>query len=802
MATHLCGLYSIGARWYYLPLVDVDAHATLLSTTSKTTLTQTYRNPPQNGHVQELRYTFPLYDGVSVVAFSCRIGDRTIVGQVKERERAKKVFAEAVARGENAALLEQLPQASDVFTTTVGNIPAGARVIIEITYLGELKHDAEVDGVRFTIPTTVMPRYGDHPVHLARGATECVSGGRAQITVDIVQDETSFIQQIKSPSHLLAVSLGTTSDAPNADPIMSKASATLSLESASLDKDFVVQVVAKNSGFPTAMLETHPTIPNQQALMVTLVPKFSLPPERPELVFLVDRSGSMVGTRISLVKSAMKVFLKSIPIGVKFNICSFGSSFSYLWRESQAYTQSTLDEAIQHVDSMQANFGGTEMYQPIEATLKQRFKDLPLEIMLLTDGEIWDQERLFKLLNNSVSNSVAPIRVFTLGIGNGVSHSLIEGIAKAGNGFSQSVGEEEKMGSKLVRMLKGALSPHVTDYTLEVKYADEDAMTDVGDDDFELVEKVTDSLNVRLSLAETEPPQPEEKKPISLFDTSVDLDKEAPSPADDDSGAARYSHLPPLAAPKLLQVPSVIPPLYAFNRTTVYLLMDPKCSQKRPKSVVLRGTSTHGPLELEISIQILDTPGETIHQLAAKKAISELEQGRGWMAQAKDESGELISSKNPGRFSEMVEREAVRLGVLFQVGGKWCSFVAVENEDNGEKAKVVELLSVPSNPAPTGATSDVAQVHSRSFSSSTLPRSAPRAFSSMASQTASASRKGRASPRALGYSYAAPRREPDLFGGAILMDGTSPMAFGSSVLPSVHQHQRLDVQVLDLGHQW
>ncbi|KAF9956202.1 hypothetical protein BGZ70_010019 [Mortierella alpina] len=613
MAINVCGLYFIGSKWHYLPLVDVQAHATLLSTTSRTTLTQTYLNPAQNGHVQELRYAFPLYDGVSVVAFTCRIGDRTIVGQVKERERAKKVFAEAVARGENAALLEQLPQASDVFTTTVGNVPAGAKMSTAC--------DSQ----------SPQPSCPDYPIDLARGATECVAGGRAQIIVDIIQDETSFVQQIKSPSHLLAVSLGTTSLAPSADPVMSKASATLSLESAALDKDFVVQVVAKNSGLPTASLETHPTIPNQKALMVTLVPKFSLPPERPELVFIVDRSGSMQGTRINLVKSAMKVFLKSIPVGVKFNICSFGTRFSFLWRESQAYTQSTLQEAIQHVDSIQADFGGTEMYKPIEATLRQRFKDLPLEIMLLTDGEIWDQERLFKFLNKSVFNSETPIRVFTLGIGNGVSHSLIEGVAKAGNGFSQSVGEGERMDSKVVRMLKGALSPHITDYTLEVKYADEDAMTDVGDDDFELVEKVTDSLNVKLGLAETEPLQPKEKKPISLFDTSVDLDEEAPSPADDDSGAVRYAHLPPLAVPKLLQTPSVIPPLYAFSRTTVYLLMDPNCSLLRPKSVVLRGTSAHGPLQLEIPIQTLDTPGVIIHQLAAKKAISELEQGRGWL---------------------------------------------------------------------------------------------------------------------------------------------------------------------------
>jgi hypothetical protein len=73
----------------------------------------------------------------------------------------------------------------------------------------------------------------------------------------------------------------------------------------------------------------------------------------------------------------------------------------------------------------------------------------------------------------------------------------------------------------------------------------------------------------------------------------------------------------------------------------------------------------------------LGIPGETVHQLAAKKAISELEQGRGWISEARDESGLLIKIKHEGRFADMVERKAVRFGVQFQVGGKWCSFVAI-----------------------------------------------------------------------------------------------------------------------------
>jgi hypothetical protein len=314
---------------------------------------------------------------------------------------------------------------------------------------------------------------------------------------------------------------------------------------------------------------------------------------------------------------------------------------------------------------------------------------------LITLFRIWHPETLFEYLNEEITDKKAPIRVFTLGIGNGVSHSLIEGVAKAGNGFSQAVAEGEKMDQKVVRMLKGALSPHVTDYTLEVKYTDKNKMagTDEGEDDYEIIEKVADSLKVKLDLngkSEKSAPvsiQSEathetstdhyQKKPISLFDTSIDLDKEEPT-VRDETGESRYAHFPKLAVPNIVQAPQQIPSLFAFNRTTVYLLLGPSAPQQTPRSVVLRGSSVYGPLELEIPVQVLDTPGETVHQLAAKKAIVELEQGRGWLRSAKVESGEPVKEFFESHFDDMVEREAVRLGVQFKVGGKWCSFVAVE----------------------------------------------------------------------------------------------------------------------------
>lgn len=100
-------------------------------------------------------------------------------------------------------------------------------------------------------------------------------------------------------------------------------------------------------------------------------------------------------------------------------------------------------------------------------------------------------------------------------------------------------------------------------------------------------------------------------------------------------------------------------------------------------------------------MQSLDKPGTMIHQLAAKKATYELEEGRGWLSQARDEAGHLLKETYESRFNTMVEREAVRLGLQFQVSGKWCSFVAIEKgNDNKTKKPEEQWEYLEDEPAP------------------------------------------------------------------------------------------------------
>ncbi|UZP38044.1 hypothetical protein NXS19_005860 [Fusarium pseudograminearum] len=190
------------------------------------------------------------------------------------------------------------------------------------------------------------------------------------------------------------------------------------------------------------------------------------------------------------------------------------------------------------------------------------------------------------------------------------------------------------------------------------------------------------------------------KKPLSLFDSSINNDDDSDM-IDTSAVENKFDHLPSVPVPRYLQTPSQLPPLFPFSRTTVYILLSDATPEKRPKSVILKGTSRHGPLELEIPITELAEKDSTIHCLAARKEIKELEEGRGWLAHAKDYYGKLLKEKYDGRFTDMVEKEAVRLGVRFQVGGKWCSFVAVEDDEQEKDIGFFdELNSEEDEPSP------------------------------------------------------------------------------------------------------
>ena len=86
-----------------------------------------------------------------------------------------------------------------------------------------------------------------------------------------------------------------------------------------------------------------------------------------EYIFLIDRSGSM-HNRIKLARQALITFLQSLPVGSRFNICSYGSRHEFMYPQCRSvpYTDNSLKRAIQQVSTFKADFGGTKIYEPLK----------------------------------------------------------------------------------------------------------------------------------------------------------------------------------------------------------------------------------------------------------------------------------------------------------------------------------------------------------------------------------------------------------------------------------------------------
>jgi hypothetical protein len=181
-----------GPRW--LPQLALSSVTKLHHTASRTLLTQTFINPTVSP-IPSAKYTFPLYESCAIVAFRCCVGERVIDGIIKEKEDASATFHAALERNEPASLLEQ--HTADVFSTSIGNVPAGETVKIEIEYIMELKHDAEVDGLRFTIPTSIAPRYGALPTGMSKhGASRPITARNMNISVEVSMSSSILSVQV------------------------------------------------------------------------------------------------------------------------------------------------------------------------------------------------------------------------------------------------------------------------------------------------------------------------------------------------------------------------------------------------------------------------------------------------------------------------------------------------------------------------------------------------------------------------------------------------------------------------------
>ena len=82
-------------------------------------------------------------------------------------------------------------------------------------------------------------------------------------------------------------------------------------------------------------------------------------------IFLIDQSGSMYGSAMNLAIESLKLFIKSLPKNSYFDIIGFGSTHEVYTENPYFYSQDNIDRIITIISTIEANLGGTEIYNKL-----------------------------------------------------------------------------------------------------------------------------------------------------------------------------------------------------------------------------------------------------------------------------------------------------------------------------------------------------------------------------------------------------------------------------------------------------
>ncbi len=438
MRTNMAATLESAQGQVVLEEVGIDAAVADLMTVVD--VCQRYRNPG-TGHIEAV-YTFPLPVDAVLLEFTVEIGDRTMAGTVIAKPEAERQYEDAITDGNAAVLLEQ-PQPG-LYTASVGNLAPGETATVRFRYGLLLRWNGDL--VRLAMPTTIAPRYGDPSAAGLDPHQEPVFGFDAERCFRLRVSVQGALQGARwaSPSHDIAVT-------PNDERTVIEIT-----RPAAMDRDVVLEARAGTADTGRALLD------RDDGDWVVLA---SFRPEIPDLVdggmprclkIVVDCSGSMSGDSIEQVRIAGERILDSLCPGDLFDIVAFGTEHRALFGRAMPASRTNVARARDFVRELDADLGGTE----IESALRAAYAiagepGMPREVLLITDGEVWDTDAAVAEARASGH------RIFTVGVGVGsaVAEPFVRALAGATGGACELVAPREDMAERIHRHFQRMLAP-------------------------------------------------------------------------------------------------------------------------------------------------------------------------------------------------------------------------------------------------------------------------------------------------------------------------------------------------------
>jgi Ca-activated chloride channel homolog len=461
--------------------LGIDIDLTVFGPTVRARVTQIFRNPTQDW--VEATYVYPLPEGSAVDTLKMVVGDRVVVGDIRERQQARLVYEQARQQGRKAALTEQ--ERPNIFTNSVANIGPGETVLVQIEYQEPVQQSGDEFSLR--VPMVVGPRYNPAPV-VQSVDFRPNGGGWATTSSDPVPDRDRISPQVLDPAenapinptaitvHLQAgFPLGDVRSHHHAVKVESPDAGTRIIRLAEgpvpADRDFELTWKPAAEKAPSVGLFREHVGDADYLLAFVTPPSVGEAEQKPlprEVIFVIDNSGSMGGTSIVQAKASLLYALGRLQPNDRFNVIRFDDTMDVLFDSPIAADAGHLAHAKSFVSALQAA-GGTEMVPAMRAALTDTAGDdtnRVRQVVFLTDGAIGNEQQLFDTITAMRGRS----RVFMVGIGSAPNTFLMTRAAELGRGAFTHIGSVEQVEERMRGLFAKLENPAIT--ALSAKFSD------------------------------------------------------------------------------------------------------------------------------------------------------------------------------------------------------------------------------------------------------------------------------------------------------------------------------------------
>ncbi|HEX8502579.1 MAG TPA: VIT and VWA domain-containing protein [Pyrinomonadaceae bacterium] len=424
-----------------LPVKSIKIDARIAAQVATTHVEQVFRN--DTDATLEGTYFFPIPESASIAEFAIWDGDRRLVGEVRSREEARRIYDEIVRRQRDPGLLEYAGR--DLFQASIFPIPPHSDKKLELTYTQVLTAEGG----------TVAYRY---PLGTGRNVAQITGTVSGRVEVEGREP----VRNLYSPSHEIDVTRP------------GERRARVSFESAAgrEPQDFQLFYTLSDADFGMTLL-THREPGKQGFFLLTISPKDDLAEAEyaaKDVVFVLDTSGSMAEAgKMEKARAALLFGVRSLRPADRFNVINFAGE-EHLMTTGLLQADAQGRAAGEQFISQLRPVGGTNINGALVAAMAQFDRaERPRILVFMTDGlPTVGETKAERIAENARAARVPGVRLFTFGVGYDVNTALLDKLAAENGGVAEYVEPKEDLEVKVSNFFTKINYPVLTGLKLDM----------------------------------------------------------------------------------------------------------------------------------------------------------------------------------------------------------------------------------------------------------------------------------------------------------------------------------------------